>query len=331
MERDVNISVIVPVYNAELYLHRCIDSILKQTYQEFEVILIDDGSKDDSGAICDEYANKDARVHVIHKENGGVSAARNTGIQEARGSYISFVDSDDYLLEDMFEKLIFCAEQCRSDIVLCEYNILRGNGVVESVKLDFHNSYENEQEIREEFLFSYYKEYRAGIYCLWNKLFKKSIIINYEIGFDTCLRRGEDAWFVFQYLRYCKRVDFIAKPYYCYYQNEESIMHKTYDDQYEKWVDMRKRLLKENESLNFDIDYKLFYKDFLYKVSVYCRELAKTKRYDMIIKIVNDQFYLQAINYSDGFPVYIQIIHCIARKRWGKLTCLLYWVWGLKK
>lgn len=99
------ISIIVPVYKVEPYLRKCVDSILAQTFTNFEVILVDDGSPDNSGKICDEYAIKDSRVRVIHKENGGLSSARNAGIDIARGKYLGFVDSDDYIAEDMYEVL----------------------------------------------------------------------------------------------------------------------------------------------------------------------------------------------------------------------------------
>ena len=102
MNEDL-ISIIVPVYNVEKYLHRCVSSILQQTYSKFEVILVDDGSKDASGRICDVFASKDERVRVIHKENGGLSSARNAGLDIANGKYIGFVDSDDYIENDMYE------------------------------------------------------------------------------------------------------------------------------------------------------------------------------------------------------------------------------------
>ena len=99
------ISVIVPVYNTEKYLHRCVDSILAQTFTDFELLLIDDGSTDSSGAICDEYAQKDSRVRVFHKENGGVSSARNLGLDKAKGKWVTFVDSDDWIKESFLNKL----------------------------------------------------------------------------------------------------------------------------------------------------------------------------------------------------------------------------------
>ena len=109
MEQDILISVIVPVYNAEKYLVRCVDSILNQTYAHLEVILVDDGAKDSSGAMCDDYARKDSRIRVIHKENGGLSSARNAGIDIARGEYFGFVDSDDWIEPDMYETMLSLA------------------------------------------------------------------------------------------------------------------------------------------------------------------------------------------------------------------------------
>ena len=110
------ISIIVPVYKVEPYIHKCIDSILNQTFKEFELILVDDGSPDNCGNICDEYAKKDNRVRVIHKENGGISSARNIGLDVSNGEYIGFVDSDDYIKLDMYERLYNSCKVNNADI-----------------------------------------------------------------------------------------------------------------------------------------------------------------------------------------------------------------------
>ena len=123
------ISIIVPVYKAEKYLRRCVDSILAQTYQNIEVLLIDDGSPDNSGEICDEYAEKDSRVRVFHKPNGGVSSARNLGLKEAKGDYIGFVDADDYIDKTMYEVLLCNLIKENSDISICSYNQEDSNGI----------------------------------------------------------------------------------------------------------------------------------------------------------------------------------------------------------
>ena len=120
--KKIMLSVIIPVYNVEKYLRKCVDSILLQDFANMEVILVDDGSPDNSGAICDEYAEKDARVKVIHKENGGVSSARNTGLDVAQGKYIAFVDSDDYLLPNSFQPNVEYMEN-HPDIDLLQFPI----------------------------------------------------------------------------------------------------------------------------------------------------------------------------------------------------------------
>ena len=124
-----NISVIVPVYNAEAYLGRCLDSILVQTYQDFELILVDDGSPDRCGAICDEYAQKDGRVRVIHKANGGVGAARNTGLDAATGEYIIFVDSDDYIHPEMLQILWDGIQTTGTQLCACGYFMTTGDAI----------------------------------------------------------------------------------------------------------------------------------------------------------------------------------------------------------
>ena len=115
------ISVIIPVYNVEKYLRRCLDSVIAQTYQNLEIICVDDGSIDDSGKICDQYAVRDARIKVIHQENQGLSAARNRGLDAAEGEYIAFVDSDDYILEDMYKKMLDKLLDYSVDLCVCQW------------------------------------------------------------------------------------------------------------------------------------------------------------------------------------------------------------------
>ena len=125
------ISIIVPVYKVEKYLKKCVDSILAQTFTDFELILVDDGSPDDSGKICEEYAEKDARVRVLHKENGGLSSARNAGIEVAKGKYLGFIDSDDYIAEDMYELLYNTIIKEDADLSICGiYDVYEGKAPI---------------------------------------------------------------------------------------------------------------------------------------------------------------------------------------------------------
>ena len=121
------ISIIIPIYNVEKYLHCCINSVIRQTYKNLEIILIDDGSPDNCGKICDEYAKKDNRIKVIHKENGGLSSARNAGLDIAKGEYISFVDSDDYVAENFIEKLYKLCKENDADIAECDFYRIKAN------------------------------------------------------------------------------------------------------------------------------------------------------------------------------------------------------------
>lgn len=326
MNEKTLVSVIVPVYNTEKYLARCIDSICTQTYSNLEILLIDDGSRDNSGVICDEYVKKDKRVRVIHRENSGVSITRNIGIKEARGDYIAFVDSDDFIDKDMFDTLVKRAIKCCSDIVMCKYYIKKSKEI-SVASMDYEEVYNGEEDVKNKLLYAYYTDYHNGLYSLCNKLIKKSIYYTYNIEFDSFLKRGEDAWFIFQCLKHCKRVDFIPEAYYYYCQNDNSIMHTLYEDQYEKWVYVRELLLQENKKLKFDIDYSLFYKEFLYKVSIYCRDLIKEKQTNKALKIMRDKFYLTALKYEKGFPFHIRMIHFFIKKRCRIIVIILYKLW----
>lgn len=306
------VSVIIPVYNAEKYIKRCLDSVLAQSYRNFEVLLIDDGSTDNSGRICDEYRFRDNRIRVIHNKNCGVAATRNVGIREAQGDYIAFVDSDDYIDPDMLEIMVTRVKKFNSDIVMCNYFTDKG-GKITKAKMNYKEVYDGADIVKNELLYLYYTDYHNGLYSLCNKLIKKSIYSANDILFDESLKRGEDAWFVFQCLKHCKRVDYIPEAFYYYYQNQSSIMHSIYDDQYEQWVKMRERLLNENQTLGFKIDYALFYKEFLYKLAVYCKDAVKTGKSKNVIKIFKDSFYLQSANYLENLPVHIRIIHKSAK------------------
>lgn len=321
------VSIIVPVYNAEIFLNKCIDSILTQTYRNIELLLIDDESKDNSGKICDEYASLDKRVRVIHKVNTGVAATRNIGLEEATGEYISFVDSDDYIAPNMLEVLVSKACEYDSDIVMCKYFIDR-SGEISCSSMRYEEVYDGEEKIKNGLLYLYYTDYHNGLYSLWNKLIKKSVYSTNSISFDSTLKRGEDAWFVFQCLKHCSRIDFIPEPLYYYYQNESSIMHMVYDDQYEKWVDMRRRLIAENEQLGFDIDYDLFYKEFLYKVAVFCRMLAATNQKEKLKKIIADPFYINAAKYACNLPIHIGLLTNFVKNRMFMIAYCMCFIWA---
>jgi glycosyltransferase involved in cell wall biosynthesis len=223
------ISIIVPVYNVEAFLPDCINSILNQKVKELEVILINDGSVDGSGTICNEFASVDKRVKVIHTKNQGASAARNSGIQLAKGEYIGFVDSDDTICEYMYEKMYQRAIQEDSDIVACGYmEIDNSTGLRQQWITPLNNQLLIEgQNIRKTFEESLIKNKILGYASLCNKLYKRSFIVNNQLKIKEDIKIAEDLCFNIEVLARAKRICAINEPLYKYRRiNSESIMNK---------------------------------------------------------------------------------------------------------
>lgn len=168
---EEKISVIVPIYKVEDYLHRCVESIINQAYTNLEIILVDDGSPDNCPKICDEYAEKDSRIKVIHKENGGLSDARNTGLLVATGEYISFIDSDDYIDINMYKSIITYMEEHDLDIAECGIKHVYNNKIKQNDKLDKSIHVFNSEEALKELMLE-----RRFHQTVWNKLYKTKLI-----------------------------------------------------------------------------------------------------------------------------------------------------------
>lgn len=221
-------SVIVPVYDVEEYLHRCIDSVLTQAFTDFELILVDDGSPDSCGAICDAYARKDSRIHVIHQKNSGVSAARNTGLDAASGEYIAFVDSDDYIDRDFLQVLISSMEETNADVVVSNYR-------KENVRGEWCDSYPHgtgilSMDSAEENVQYLIKDILGGKigWEVWTRLFRRSIIEAHGIRFcTTCGNYAEDLGFVLQYCLAAKCCSSISYCGYTYFLRKNSMMRKS--------------------------------------------------------------------------------------------------------
>ena len=207
------ISVIVPVYNVEKYLRNCLDTIINQTYKDLEIILVDDGSKDSSGLICDEYAKRDSRIKVIHKENGGLSSARNTGLEIAKGDYIAFIDSDDVIEIDMYEKLLNSLETFNSDVSMCGCKIVDENN-----NILYQDVLENDIYDINDILENIVLTLKTSA---WNKLFKKEIING--IRFPDGRVHGEDLIFILKILNKNIKFSLIEDTCYHYIKHTNSI------------------------------------------------------------------------------------------------------------
>lgn len=240
------ISVIVPVYNVEKYLNKCVDSILNQTFEDFELILVDDGSPDNCGNICDEYAQKDNRVKVIHKKNGGLSDARNAGIDCAIGEWLSFIDSDDWVENNFLEILYSNAVKYQAEIVIVNLHKV------------FDEKCEHAIPVNEiccngiESLNYLYGTQSVYMNVAWNKLYKKSLFDNvrYPVG-----KFHEDGFTTYKLLNMCKKVYMSNCDLYCYYQRNNSIMNNKFSenrvDEYFVYCERRKFFSEHNLKKSF--------------------------------------------------------------------------------
>ena len=191
------VSIIVPIYNAEKYMKKCIDSILSQTLKNIEIILVNDGSSDNSANIADEYSRLDKRVRVIHQNNSGPSVARNTGISVARGEYIGFVDSDDYIEQTMYEELFKSADKNNVQVAMCSYienYIYKNESHTIKANLEQGKIYDK-SGIRSNIINTFAKNENYGFYSLWNKIYLREWLIESDLKMDENRDHGEDWWF----------------------------------------------------------------------------------------------------------------------------------------
>ena len=225
----VEISIIIPVYNVKNYLKKCLDSVLAQTFQNFEVLLVDDGSSDGTEKICDEYAAMDARIHVTHKENGGVSEARNLALRQAKGKFFLFFDGDDYVLPECLEELYYVAEEKKVDAVLYGYYLVENDQIIETHLPVFEKDYFQGTEIMEKVIPRFIGVSYQDIYrwmqgdsnalkkentALWRSMVRGDLIRNNQILFDKTLKVGEDTCFTTTYLSYAQNCQIVNKCYY---------------------------------------------------------------------------------------------------------------------
>lgn len=213
------LSIIVPVYNVEKYIERCIDSILSQSYIDFEVILIDDGSPDQCGAIIDAYARKDHRVVSIHQKNKGVSTARNAGLRVAKGEYIGFIDPDDWIEPDMYSILLSKMETNHCDIASCSWIESDENGKEKSYFPDLPSKVMS----REEYMGHLFDMPPTISGSVWSKVVRKTIIsCNFPENYSIC----EDNFFIAQCCVNCKTAVYVNQPLYHFFQRQESATRK---------------------------------------------------------------------------------------------------------
>lgn len=298
MNLTPKISVIVPVYKVEQYIHRCIDSILSQSFTDFELILVDDGSPDNCGKICDEYAQKDNRVRVFHKTNGGVSSARNLGLDNAIGKWVTFIDSDDYIEQGFLSIPLDASE----DLLIQNYKVLKNDGVIDHV-------YEKKVILPSEIQHFIDDNIHKEILCVpWAKFFRNDIIVNHKICFLEGVKVGEDTLFVLDYLYYTKSLNILSLSNYVYMYGFFACKYKqTVDKSIENFNLMIIRYNKLNAKS----------KMFLCWTFLCCYELISPKDYKSIKKWRND--------------IVVKQIHSVISKDLGIKWNLLYKIFPIYK
>lgn len=321
------VSIIIPVYNVEKYIGRCLKSVTEQTYTKLEILIIDDGSTDNSLKICEEYKKKDERITIFHKKNGGVSSARNIGIKHATGDYLIFIDSDDYLQKEMIEQLYNNLIENYADMSVCEYFISYENGK------DYRKFEKNEKKMldkKEVYKYLLDTRYFGGF--LFNKLIKKELIYNNgEIKFfDEKIHVCEDLLFICNISRNIGKVVYITQPLYYYSQRENSTLKQLYSykrlTNYYAYLEIFK--ICEEESIEINKEFELRFLKFSTEALFLIRYLKinneslkrtiyenRKKYYD---KYINDKKISRKnriLIYMDfHFPYFMESLRFIKRK-----------------
>ena len=287
------VSIILPVYNAQNHLARCVGSICAQTYQNIEIIILNDGSKDQSLPVCEEFRQKDSRILLVDKANSGVSDTRNLGLKLASGKYVEFVDSDDYLDPDFTERLVTAAEENEADFVIAPYKMVIPAGaskpeqVLDKIQDELGvMSVARPPEVRE------YGFLPAGVYdkdtfalrlmdkpasyfygVLWNKLYRRDLLAAHDIRFTSEMRWAEDLVFNMQYIQYAEVFASIPQPGYYYVQNPQSICH----------TQIKPATLVQNKIQVFR-----YYKDLYTRLGMY--EEVRPQLYKFLIDIAESTY-----------------------------------------
>lgn len=328
------ISIIIPVYQVEKYIKRCLDSILSQTYSNLEIILIDDGSRDMSGKICDEYAVKDSRIKVIHQDNAGVSVARNKGLDICTGDYITFVDSDDFLEPFMYEKMMEKVTEYNCDVVMCD--CVKDDGVMQipythDIRAGFYDYDQLKEEYYPHLLMMENVEYPATISnCLI--LFRREVASS--IRYIEGVRYSEDLLFGAQLLYNAKSFYYMkGEFYYHYWMNSDSASHTFKEDKWEDYKVLYKKsskLFRQNKQiLNQSYLMLLF---FLYNYAgdiLECKNYNEKQKYIYLKNILNDKYVIELFNniriYELRIPLKLKIMTYIYKYKIGIKALIEYY------
>lgn len=330
------ISIIIPVYNVELYISKCIESVLNQTYKSFEVIIVDDGSPDNSIKIAQKYADIDKRIRIITKENGGLSDARNVGINQAKGKYIYFLDSDDYIEDNLLEKVVNYAEQNNSDVIIFGYFVdyVDDKGLVKYTNNVFLDSIESEVKYEDSFTID--NNLLAMLGYAWNKFYKREYLINNNIKFEKGVSLIEDILFNELALTKSKNIFILKDQLYHYIHRDRSTLSTTfYKDSYKlqvKSIKARENILKhwnikdeiiqniiskqQTEAIRFCCSNMFYYKN----------NLTLIEKYKYIKFMLDDENTKTRIQQFMPISIEEKIMKIIIKRKVSIIIILIYYI-----
>lgn len=293
------LSIIIPVYKAENTLCQCLESVLKEAPVDSEIILVDDGSPDNCPQICDEYATKDLRIRVIHKLNGGASTSRNTGLKEATGDYVFFLDCDDYLTEGYFNKLLFH----NADLVLGNFVAFYNDGTP-NFSLDISNA--KTQYDLLDFLNHFHIFFPTLFNFPWGKIYKRDIIVNNSICFDSNIAINEDLLFNLEYYSHCKTIVFEKDAVVMYRQGATSLSKRYYPQLFDWYIkgytQVRKMLISKEV---YTAENESFFYNRLFGNVMECimgSMMAKTHERNECLRVIcNNEMVQSSLKYNNSF------------------------------
>lgn len=344
MNKNPFFSVILPVYNVEHYLDRCIESILKQEFNDYEILLIDDGSKDNSPQMCDEWSKKDDRIRVVHKKNEGLGMARNTGVDNAQGSYLIFIDSDDYILPELFSDVYKAIVSKDVQVVFYGMKRVTGEG---KVLMDLIPSpdkmfYDNKEEIMNKLMPDFiardpYVGRATNLrISVCTSCIKKDILTQNNLKFVSERNYiSEDLYFYIQLFSYLERVSFLQKSYYCYLQNMGSL---TFSYKPERFIRIKKfydDALKLSNDLKYDGTLQTRLMAYLISHTMGCLKMEAAnikadgleRAYSRIKEIGKDEYLQEALSkypnkyFSRNWKIFS---YCILNNKY-RLLLLILW------
>ena len=336
------LSIIVPAYNIEQYLHQCVDSILAQTFSDFEVILVDDGSTDDTARICDTYEQKDTRIHVIHKKNGGLVSARKAGLLNAAGSYIGYVDGDDWVKEDMFQCLCEVASRENADIVICDFFQATDNCFI-PVSHNMNGGIFDKEKLDKDIfpiMLSKGDYFQFGFFpAVWCKLFRKSLLLEHQLAVTEEIKMGEDAACFYPCMLEAEKVVYLKNNYlYFYRMRDTSISHSMIRTFYAKEIVLlieglsekfKKHALMQENLMKQLFLYEAYMLDNLFTPHITVKELFFSKNMtNQILLLSNNAMFLGLWEYSlsvrtsSRMKRLINMIH--QNTIWNRLLLLLF-------